>query len=266
MTKRHTLEDLISVMAALRNPEGGCPWDLEQTFATIAPYTIEEAYEVADAIQREDYADLKDELGDLLFQVIFHGRMAEELGLFSVADVIDHVSTKMVSRHPHVFGDQSAASSDEVWKIWDARKQSEKEKKGLKTSVMDDVTLALPALLRSQKLQSKASKTGFDWPDQDGVLDKISEELQELKEALSHSDSAAIEEEYGDLMFVMVNFGRRAGVDTETALRKANDKFVSRFKMMEEIAKEKNQQFDQLSLDIQESYWQEAKRRERSGG
>ena len=245
------LDRLVAIMARLRDKEHGCPWDIEQTFATIAPYTIEEAYEVADAIARDDMAALKDELGDLLLQVVFHSRMAEEAGHFSVADVIASISDKMVRRHPHIFADQSVENWD-----WEAIKAEERSSGGAH-SAMDGVALALPALMRAQKLQKRAARTGFDWPDVMGAIEKIGEEVEELLEAETEADRI---EEAGDLLFAAVNAVRHMGVSAEDALRAANTKFERRFRAMEALGGEG---FDALPLDDMEALWQRAKRNER---
>lgn len=245
------LDRLVAIMARLRDKEHGCPWDIEQTFATIAPYTIEEAYEVADAIARDDMAALKDELGDLLLQVVFHSRMAEEAGHFSVADVIASISDKMVRRHPHIFADQSVENWD-----WEAIKAEERSSSGAH-SAMDGVALALPALMRAQKLQKRAARTGFDWPDVMGAIEKIGEEVEELLEAETEADRI---EEAGDLLFAAVNAVRHMGVSAEDALRAANAKFERRFRAMEALGGEG---FDALPLDDMEALWQRAKRNER---
>jgi nucleoside triphosphate diphosphatase len=202
--KQHPIEKLIEVMAQLRNPDGGCPWDLQQDFKSIAPYTIEEAYEVADAIAKGDMTELQEELGDLLLQPIYHAQMAKEAGHFDINDVIDGITNKMIERHPHVFGDKKAKSASDVNVIWDNQKAKEKTH----DSVLDAVPKALPALLRAKKLQSKAAKVGFEWKKLDDVLDKLEEELGELREAVASGDVAHKQEEFGDLLFVLVNFAR----------------------------------------------------------
>ncbi|WAC24461.1 nucleoside triphosphate pyrophosphohydrolase [Blastomonas sp. SL216] len=244
------LDRLVAIMARLRDKDHGCPWDIEQDFSTIAPYTIEEAYEVADAIARDDMAALKDELGDLLLQVVFHSRMAEEAGHFTVADVIASISDKMVRRHPHIFADQSVESWD-----WEAIKAAERSDGGAE-SAMDGVAVALPALMRAQKLQKRAARTGFDWPDVMGAVEKIGEEIEELLNAETEADRA---EEAGDLLFAAVNTVRHMGVTAEDALRAANAKFERRFRMMEALA---GQGFADLSLEDKEALWQRAKRGE----
>ena len=227
------LDRLLAVMARLRDPDGGCPWDLEQNFTTIAPYTVEEAYEVADAISRNDMNDLKEELGDLLLQVVFHAQMAQEQKLFTFEDVAAAIADKLIYRHPHVFGDQTAANPDEVLTIWNERKDSEK----VNESAIEGVTLGLPALLRAQKLQKKAAKARFVWPDAESAWEKLEEELRELKEATSHEHEA---EELGDLLFCIVNYARMKGHDTEEILMATNRKFEKRFKAMETNLKQEN--------------------------
>jgi len=239
-------------MARLRDPQTGCEWDLAQDFASIAPYTIEEAYEVADAIARGDMADLKDELGDLLLQVVFHSRMAEEAGHFAFTDIARAISDKMEARHPHIFGGADG-TMDEA--RWEDLKAGERAARGV-TSALDGVALALPALMRAQKLQKRAARTGFDWPDPSGSEAKITEEIEELKAA--SSEQAKIEEA-GDLLFAVVNFVRAHGISAEDALRAANAKFERRFRAMETLAEGR---FASLALDAQEELWQEVKRGE----
>lgn len=246
------IDRLIAIMARLRDPARGCEWDLAQDFASIAPYTIEEAYEVADAIARDDMADLRDELGDLLLQVVFHARMAEEAGHFAFADVARAISDKMEARHPHIFA-AAGGTMDEA--RWEDLKESERVAKGV-TSALDGVALALPALMRAQKLQKRAARTGFDWPDPSGSEAKIAEEIEELKTA--PSDEARIEEA-GDLLFATVNFVRAYGISAEDALRAANAKFERRFRAMEELAGEA---FASLPLEAQEELWQKVKKAE----
>lgn len=246
---------LLRIMARLRDPDHGCEWDCAQTFATIAPYTIEEAYEVDDAIARKDMPGLKEELGDLLLQVVFHARMAEELGLFDFDDVAATISEKMESRHPHVFSDQdndNQAREDR----WESAKAAERAARGAH-GAMDGVALALPALMRSEKLQKRAARQGFDWPDPDGARDKILEEIEELAQASSEDERI---DEAGDLLFAAVNFVRKHGVAPEVALRVANAKFERRFRAMEQLAAGR---FASLSLDEQEALWQAVKRSER---
>ena len=239
---------LADIMDRLRGP-GGCEWDRAQTFATIAPYTLEEAHEVADAIDRDDMPDLCEELGDLLLQVVFHARMADEAGHFTLADVADGICAKMERRHPHIFGPQSGpASADEVRATWEDIKAAEKPRE----SVLDGVALALPALTRAEKLASRAARKGFDWPDASGPLAKIHEELAEIASASTDAERA---DEAGDLLFAAANYARKLGVDPETALRGANSKFEQRFRKIEKVAG-----FEQMSLEDQEALWQSAKR------
>ena len=249
------LSRLLGIMARLRDPQSGCEWDCAQTFATIAPYTIEEAYEVADAIARDDMAALKEELGDLLLQVVFHARMAEELGLFTFDDVASAIAGKMEARHPHVFGEEADDGQSREDR-WETAKAAERTAKGAQ-SAMDGVALALPALMRAEKLQKRAVRQGFDWPDVEGAVEKVVEEIEELAEA--SSDLARVDEA-GDLLFAAVNVVRKYGVAPEDALRAANAKFERRFRGMERLAEGR---FQTLSLDEQEVLWQEVKRSER---
>lgn len=258
MTETSPLDRLLSIMARLRDPQRGCDWDIAQTFASIAPYTIEEAYEVADAIERNDMAALKDELGDLLLQVVFHARMAEEAGLFAFADVADAISTKMEARHPHIFGD-AAHDGQEREARWEALKEAERTARGA-TSAMDGVAQALPALMRAEKLQKRAARVGFDWGDTEGPLDKLREEMVELIEAGTDDERLA---EAGDLLFAAVNVVRAFGVKPEEALRAANQKFERRFRGMEAIAKNEGEDFTELPLARQEALWQQVKAGER---
>lgn len=250
------IDQLLAIMARLRDPVDGCDWDLAQDFATIAPYTIEEAYEVADAIARDDMADLRDELGDLLFQVVFHARMAEEAGHFSFNDVAQAISDKMIARHPHVFAAAGGTMSEARW---EDLKASERSAKGAE-SAMDGVAVALPALLRSEKLQKRAARVGFEWHDVKGPREKLAEELAEL-EAASEDERLM---EAGDVLFVAVNIVRRYGVDAEQALQAANAKFERRFREMERLAAADGKDFAQLSLDQQEAYWQAVKALEKA--
>ncbi|WP_326524229.1 nucleoside triphosphate pyrophosphohydrolase [Sphingomonas sp.] len=242
------IERLVAIMARLRDPEHGCEWDTVQTFDTIAPYTIEEAYEVADAIARGDMGELKDELGDLLLQVVFHARMAEEAGDFALPDVIAAISDKMERRHPHIFGD-AAGGGHHLWETIKAEERAAKADRG----ALAGVALGLPALLRAEKLQKRAARTGFDWPDPSGARAKIDEELVEVETA---ADDAAREEEIGDLLFAVVNWSRKLGIDPEAALRGANAKFERRFRAMEDVA---GDSFAGLALDEKEALWQSAK-------
>ncbi|PNQ03845.1 nucleoside triphosphate pyrophosphohydrolase [Sphingobium sp. SA916] len=243
---------LAKVMARLRDPDTGCPWDVEQDFASIAPYTIEEAYEVADAIERDDMAALRDELGDLLLQVAFHSRMAEQAGHFTLQEVIDGITEKMIRRHPHVFGEGTGRTDGHAQ--WEAIKAAERAEKEPDPSALAGVAIALPALLRAEKLQKRAARTGFDWPDIGGVIDKIEEELGEVQAATTQAER---EEEVGDLLFAVVNLARHLKVDPEVALRAANGKFDKRFRIMEGLAGE---DFPTLPLDEKEGLWQQAKR------
>ncbi len=259
------MQRLLSIMARLRDRESGCPWDIEQTYSTIAPYTIEEAYEVADAIDRGDLADLKDELGDLMFQVVFHSQMASETGDFAFEDVVDAISHKMIRRHPHVFGDADERDAEEQTRAWEATKAAERAAKGIQdTSVLADLPVALPALKRAGKLTKRAARVGFDWPDVDEVFDKLDEELNELKDAMKSGDQAHITEEMGDLLFVLANLARKVGVEPENALRDANAKFERRFRYIEQNIEKKAASIEEATLDEMESLWLEAKAVERS--
>ena len=260
--------DLVELMARLRTPGTGCPWDLEQTFATIAPYTIEEAYEVADAIERQDMGELKGELGDLLFQSVFHARMAEEAGHFDINDVVRGLVTKMVDRHPHVFGTERIASAEAQVGAWETMKAAERAKKaaGTEPSALDGVALGLPALMRAEKLAKRAARVGFDWPAPGPVFEKLQEEIGELEEAIAAPvlDQAHVAEELGDILFVVANLCRKLSVDPEEALRAANSKFGKRFRAMEAMAKARGQDFAKLTLDEQEALWVAVKVVERS--
>jgi ATP diphosphatase len=262
--KRADIAELLAIMRRLRDPNGGCPWDLEQDFASIAPYTIEEAYEVAAAIEAEDYAGLKDELGDLLFQVVFHARMAEEKGLFTFNDVVRTVCDKMVRRHPHVFADGNAKTASDVVVAWEDIKRQERASKLAKTDgLLDDVPRALPALTRAIKLQNRAAQVGFDWPSAITVADKIAEESRELAEAANAKDPEHVYEEFGDLLFAMANLSRHLKLDPEDALRAANTKFTRRFRFIEDSLKSKGRQLKDASLEEMEALWKEAKRLEK---
>jgi ATP diphosphatase len=265
------VERLRAIMAALRTPVSGCPWDLEQTFRTIAPYTIEEAYEVAEAIERGDLDDLKDELGDLLLQVVFHARMAEEIGAFAFDDVADAICAKLVRRHPHVFGGLAASDVGAVKVRWDEIKAEEKaerrerrQRKGLAEEAhghLEAVPAALPALARAMKLQKRAGDVGFDWAEPGAVLDKIDEEIGELCDELRQvrRDPARLEDEIGDLLFAIVNLARHVDVDPESALRRTNAKFVRRFRHIETALKASGRSLDEASLEEMEALWQAAK-------
>ena len=250
-----SIETLRAIMKALRAPVTGCPWDLEQTFETIAPYTIEEAYEVADAIARGSRAELCEELGDLLLQSVYHAQMAEEEGSFSFDDVVEAVCTKMIRRHPHVFGDEEARSATLAKGFWEDMKARERESRP-KRRVLDDVPVALPGLTRAVKLQSKAAKVGFDWPSVDNVYDKINEEVAEFRVAPDEKKA----EEYGDLLFAMANVARHLGIDPEAALRAANAKFERRFAHIETRLAEAGKTPQESNLEDMDSLWDEAKR------
>nr|WP_153005998.1 nucleoside triphosphate pyrophosphohydrolase [Sphingomonas sanguinis] len=243
------LERLLTIMKRLRDPQNGCEWDVAQSFETIAPYTIEEAHEVADAIARDDMADLKDELGDLLLQVVFHAQIAQDMGHFAFPDVVTAISDKMERRHPHIFGDVAEGGHH----LWEQIKAEERRAKAA-GGTLDGVALGLPALMRAEKLQNRAARVGFDWPDEVGPRAKIDEEIQEIVEATPDT----LEEEFGDLLFAIVNWARHRGVDAEAALRNANLKFERRFRGMEEIAGEG---FSALDLEAKEALWQDVKRR-----
>jgi ATP diphosphatase len=271
MQPSKNIKDLIAIMAALRTPGTGCPWDLEQSFETIAPYTIEEAYEVVDAIERGDISDLRDELGDLLLQVVFHARLAEEQGSFQFDDVVHAITTKLIRRHPHVFGHLKELKPDAVKALWaeiksqeKAEKLAEKRAAGIgadpaASSILADIPHNLPALIRAEKLQSKASKVGFDWHSAHLVLDKIREETNEIEEALAKNDAKNIEEEIGDLLFVVANLARHLSVKPEDALRKANLKFIRRFNYIEENIKALDNDIKSASLEEMERFWNEAR-------
>ena len=250
---------LLEIMRALRDPESGCPWDIEQNFKTIAPYTVEEAYEVADAIERENWEDLKNELGDLLLQTVYHTQMAEEEDLFNFNDVVNQISEKMIKRHPHVFGNENRnkTASQQV-KDWESIKAEERSKKN-QTGILDDVALNLPALVRSFKLQKRAARVGFDWPKISQVLDKIEEETKELIEAKKTEPQERISEEFGDLMFSIVNLGRHLKVDPEEALKQTNRKFITRFNFVETSIRSQGKKIEDTSLEEMEALWQQAK-------
>jgi nucleoside triphosphate diphosphatase len=255
------IDRLLAIMARLRDPERGCPWDREQNFATVAPYTIEEAYEVADAIERGDLAALKDELGDLLLQVVFHARMAEETGDFTFDDVANAISDKMIRRHPHVFGDAEITSVAAQNEAWEAHKAAERATSGAGASVLDGVALAFPALLRAAKISRRAARIGFDWPDVRGVIAKINEEIAEIEgEIAAGGERVRIEDEVGDLLFAAANLARKLDIEPETALRRATAKFERRFRQVEVRAAEAGIGRD---LDALETLWQQVKREER---
>jgi MazG family protein len=255
------IDTLLGIMARLRDPGRGCPWDREQNFSTIAPYTIEEAYEVGDAIERGDMAGLKDELGDLLLQVVFHARMAEEAGLFAFDDVANAISDKMIRRHPHVFGDAEIASVAAQNEAWEAHKAAERAASGDSRSVLDGVALAFPALLRAAKLSRRAARIGFDWPDARGVIAKINEEVAEIEAEIdAETGPDRLEDEVGDLLFATANLARKLDVEPETALRRATAKFERRFRRVEALAAEQGIGRD---LDALEALWQQVKQDEK---
>lgn len=258
---------LVDLMARLRDPASGCPWDLEQDFKSIAPYTIEEAYEVLDAIEAGNMDELRDELGDLLLQVVFHSQMANEAGHFNIGDVAEAINDKMIRRHPHVFGNEASRTSQMQKGAWEAQKAAERAAKGAKAdemvSALDGVASALPALLRAEKLQKRAARTGFDWTNPEDIFEKLAEETAEVREAMEEGDAAHIEEEIGDLLFVTANLARRLKIDPEEALRRANAKFTRRFHAMEALAKGKGIAFDTLDIQAQEALWQTVKKDEK---
>lgn len=259
------IERLLEIMARLREPDGGCPWDIEQDFATIAPYTIEEAYEVADAIEKGDFAALKDELGDLLFQAVYHAQMADEEKRFNFDDVVDSISTKMIRRHPHVFGDAEIESAEAQTQAWEVQKAKERaagaQENGDAPSVLDGVALAYPALLRAMKLQNRAARVGFDWPDHRGALEKLKEEIAELEVELDSPNNArAIEDELSDILFSTVNLARKLDIDPEAALRQGNAKFEKRFRWVESAMTEAGAPLESADLDAMELMWQKAKK------
>jgi len=267
--EKHMIEDLLAVMARLRDPDSGCPWDVKQSFATIAPYTIEEAYEVADAIAREDLGGLKDELGDLLLQVVYHAQMASEESRFQFADVVDAITAKMIRRHPHVFEDPSRREEFMSTDLWDRIKAEEKSARGDEnTGILNDVPVGLPALTRAVKLQKRMAKVGFDWPSLVPVLAKVEEELSELKAAIAEpgeGSKARVAEELGDLLFVMANVARHLGVDPEAALRAANAKVVRRFQSIEGALAEDGRRPQDATLEEMDALWGAAKEAEKKG-
>lgn len=259
----HPVFRLLAIMDRLRDPASGCAWDLEQTFATIAPYTVEEAYEVADAIERNDLKDLKDELGDLLFQVVFHARMASEQKAFDFADVADAINDKMVRRHPHVFGDESYRTAGEQTVAWEVIKQQERTGKA-KGGVLDDVPVGLPALTRAVKLSKRAARVGFVWPSAKEVLDKLDEEIAELKVEVASGDRDKLRGELGDVLFVIANLARALDIEPEDALRATNAKFVRRFHFIEDALAERGRTPEMSDLAEMDALWDEAKAAERA--
>jgi nucleoside triphosphate diphosphatase len=257
-----SLERLLTIMSRLRDPVAGCPWDRQQTYASIAPYTIEEAYEVADAIARNDLPALKDELGDLLFQVVFHAQMAAEQGVFKFDDVAAAIADKLERRHPHVFAGAKIDSAQAQNAAWEAHKRRERTARNAAASVLDDVPIALPALIRAAKLGKRASGAGFDWPNIDGALDKVAEEMAELRTALQSAAPEQVRAELGDLLFSIANLGRHLHVDLEAALRGTNAKFERRFRYVEERLREQGRNTEQATLEEMDALWDEAKRGE----
>lgn len=275
MEPSKNISRLIEIMAALRNPETGCPWDVEQDFESIKPYTLEEAYEVADAIERKDMDDLCDELGDLLLQVVFHARMAEEAGEFSFGDVVEAITRKMIRRHPHVFARSDADTPDAVKKQWDEIKQAEKRERAerrarrgitedFKAGFLGSVQRSFPALTEALKLQERAAKVGFDWSAPEPILDKIEEEVDELRVALRAGDKSKVSDELGDLIFAVVNIGRHVKADPEQALRGTNTKFRRRFNHIEMVLDAEGESLEAASLERMEEIWQAAKAIERA--
>ncbi|MFB4204940.1 Nucleoside triphosphate pyrophosphohydrolase [wastewater metagenome] len=267
---QHPVDRLIEIMAALRNPDGGCPWDLEQDWQSIVPHTLEEAYEVADTIERGDYDHLRDELGDLLFQVVYYARFAAEEGRFDFHDVASAIADKIVRRHPHVFGEAEERDADSQTRAWEAIKAAERAQRadgeGREPGLLDDVPRTLPALSRSIKLQKRAARVGFDWEEPRPVIAKLREELAELEEAMASGDGEHIHEEYGDLLFACANLGRHLGSDPEQALRAANDKFERRFRGLESVLAKAGRQPGDCDFDTLEAAYQQAKARDNAAG
>ena len=260
------MQRLLTIMARLRDPDGGCPWDLQQTFDTIAPYTIEEAYEVADAIEHGRMGDLRDELGDLLLQVVFHAQIAKEQDIFSFDDVLNSISDKMVKRHPHVFGSTKIDHATVQSLAWEEQKAAEREEKagiqGQTPSALDGVATALPALTRALKLQNRAARIGFDWPETAPVLDKVQEEIEELQTEIETGDESTMMDEMGDILFSVVNLARHLKIDPEAALRTGNNKFERRFKLLEKDLARRGDEISRLSIATLESAWQNIKSQE----
>jgi len=257
------ISNLLEVMARLRNPDGGCVWDLEQTFASIAPYTLEEAYEVVDAITREDLDDLRDELGDLLLQVVYHARMAEEAGAFDFADVVATICDKMIRRHPNVFGQDSVDTAEAQTRVWEDLKAEERSASGAGT--LDGVPTALPALVRGSKLSGRAARVGFDWPDTAAAREKLDEELAELDEAMAEGDREGIVDEMGDTLFTLINLCRHLKLDPERCLREANSKFETRFRRLEAMVGSQPGGWTEHDINALEHLWQKAKQTEQTG-
>jgi ATP diphosphatase len=252
------IENLLSIMSALRHPETGCPWDIEQNFDSIVPHTLEEAYEVEEAVRARDWVALKQELGDLLLQVVFHSQMAAESDLFTFEDVVEGISAKLISRHPHVFGEESSRSVEEHELAWEKQKSTERQEKG-EQGALEGVAKSLPALLRAYKIQKRSSAVGFDWPDFASVCDKVAEEWSEVQEAIETEEQSLVEEELGDLLFALANVVRMLGAEPEALLRHATYKFEQRFAAMEALAKARNQDFVSLSLADKDALWDEVK-------
>jgi len=272
-----SIQALLKIMEQLRNPDGGCPWDLEQDFKSIVPHTLEEAYEVADAIERHNLVDLREELGDLLLQVVFHAQMASEQQAFDFSDVVQGIVEKMIRRHPHVFGDEDSKTAGAVAGRWDQIKDQEKAAKlqaaaadgqaaPAPRSLLDDVPVVMPGLTQAVKLQKKAAKVGFDWPDTSLVIDKLNEEMLELSQEITKEprDTSKIEDELGDILFVYANLARHLGVDPEAAIRRTNQKFRRRFGRIEEILSSEDKSFDEMDLAGLDLLWDQAKKEERS--
>ena len=263
-----SMQQLLDIMRALRDPDSGCPWDLQQNFQSLIPYTIEEAYEVADAIEQNNLDDIKSELGDLLFQIVFYSQLAEEQHAFNFTDVAESICKKLVRRHPHVFADMKVADAEQQTKEWERLKQQEREAKAEKNSrvsCLDDVSRTLPSIMRAEKLQKRAAREGFDWPDVNGVIDKIHEEIDEVKQELNAEvqERDKLEDEIGDLFFSCINLSRYVGVDAEKSIRKANLKFERRFRALEENARLKNLDVKDMMIDELESLWQAVKENEK---
>ena len=251
-------------MSKLRDPNNGCPWDIKQTFESLTPYTIEESYEVMDAIQRKDYVELQSELGDLLFQVVFYAQLAKEQNRFEFSDIIATLSDKLIRRHPHVFTDQPDLSEQAVQQQWEEIKSSERVQRGKGNSILEDIPVALPALIRAQKIQNRVSKHGFDWPSIAGVIDKVAEELQETREAIDEKDDQAVSEELGDLLFSCVNLIRYTGNNSEQLMSAANHKFETRFRAIEELLQVDSRNIQDVSTDELEALWLKVKQLEKS--
>jgi ATP diphosphatase len=267
MTPSRDIARLVEIMARLRDKATGCPWDIEQTFQTIAPYTVEEAYEVADAIARDDMRDLRDELGDLLLQVVYHAQLAQEIGAFAFPDVVEAITTKMIRRHPHVFGDAEARAAGAAKGIWEKIKAEEKRERGAQPArLLDGVPVAVPALMRAVKLQEKASTVGFDWNDPKAVLAKLREEIDEIEAEIDEGPPDRLRDEIGDLLFAAANLARHLKVDPDQALRGTNAKFVRRFATIEDRLAAGGRTPKDASLDEMEALWQEAKGVDRQGG